>query len=198
MEAIVFRSNLYPSLLQPESTTGQLQVNLQLEKTRKSSRGNQVLAVGDSRMGIFPRISDQLAPETGYALQNIGTPGTNPRCWYYMLREVDPDRNRYSAVLVPVNELEDDDWGDFSASEVDPALSNSFAESQRRLRFHTLVPVQEAALAGSADDFSEGSELQRRLPGHAGQLFRSQREPALDQCGTAQGAVSIRGSEGRT
>jgi hypothetical protein len=56
---------------------------------------------------------------TGYTLANMANPGTLPRDWYYMLREVDPDRSRYSAVIVPVPELEDDDWGDYSAADVD-------------------------------------------------------------------------------
>lgn len=119
VEAIGFHSNYYPSLLKPESTTGQLQVNLQLEKSRKMVGRNQVLAVGDSRMGLLPHVTDRLALETGYTLANIATPGTDARCWYYMFRDVDPDRNRYAAVLIQVNELEDDDWGDLSSAEVD-------------------------------------------------------------------------------
>ncbi len=119
VESAVFRSGFYSNFLSPESTAGQLVTFLRLEQDRKLTGPNQVLAVGDSRMGVWTRVTDRLVPETGYTLAAISTPGTDPRCWYYMLREVDPDRRRYAAVLVPVNDLEDEDWGDFSQAEVD-------------------------------------------------------------------------------
>ncbi len=119
VEYAVFRSGFYANFLSPESTAGQLMINIRLEQNRKLKGPNEVLSLGDSRMGIWTRVTDQLMPETGYSLANIATFGTYPRCWYYMLREVDPDRLRYAAVLVPVDELEDEDWGDWSQVEGD-------------------------------------------------------------------------------
>jgi hypothetical protein len=119
IEAAAFHTRFYANQLRPDTTAGSMLMTLTLEQNRKLAGPNQVLAVGDSRMGIRTRVTDRLAPETGYTLANIATPGAYPRCWYYMLREVDPDRNRYAAVVVPVPELEDDDWGDYSSSEVD-------------------------------------------------------------------------------
>jgi hypothetical protein len=119
VEAAVFHTRFYANHLKPDSTAGALLTTLTLEENRKLDGPNQVLAVGDSRMGILTRVTDRLAPDTGYTLANIATSGAYPRCWYYMLREVDPDRNRYAAVVIPVPELEDDDWGDYSSAEAD-------------------------------------------------------------------------------
>jgi len=119
VEFAVFRSGFYANYLNGGSTAGQLMVNLRLEQNRKLIGPNQVLAVGDSRMAVWIRVTDRLKPETGYTLANIATFGTDPRCWYYMFREVDPDRRRYAAVLVPVDDLDDEDWGDLSEEEVD-------------------------------------------------------------------------------
>lgn len=119
VEAAAFHTRFYANYLKPDSTAGSLLMILSLEENRKLDGTNQVVAVGDSRMGLRPRVTDRLVPETGCTLANIATPGAHPRCWYYMLREVDPDRGRYAAVVVPVTELEDDDWGDYSAADED-------------------------------------------------------------------------------
>jgi hypothetical protein len=118
-EGLIFHSRFYPGLLEPQSSAGSLIAILRIEQERHLANPNQVLAVGDSRMGLRARVTDKLVGETGYTFANINTDGTFPRCWPYMLREVDPERNRYSAILVPTNEYEDDDWGDFSAIDVD-------------------------------------------------------------------------------
>jgi hypothetical protein len=118
-EAWIFHSSFYADLLKPGSAAGSVRTTLQVEQHRQVRDRNQVLGVGDSRMPLWPRLTDGLRGETGYTFANIATPGTYPRDWYYMLREVDPDRNRYSAILIPMYEYEDDDWGDQSGEEVD-------------------------------------------------------------------------------
>jgi hypothetical protein len=118
-EGLIFHSSFYANLLKPDSAAGSLITTLRLEQRRPIHDRNQVLGIGDSRMPLWPRLTDALRDETGYTFASIATPGTYPRDWYYMLREVDPDRSRYAAVLIPMYEYEDDDWGDHSAEEVD-------------------------------------------------------------------------------
>jgi hypothetical protein len=118
-EGLLFHTHFYVRLLAFDSTAGWVRSMVGLELRRHSSSPNQVVAVGDSRMNLWPRVTDPLLPEVGYTFSTIALGGTHPRCWFYMLREVDPARNRYAAVLIPMNELEDDDWEDLSAAEVD-------------------------------------------------------------------------------
>ncbi|MDR3719323.1 MAG: hypothetical protein P4K98_11000 [Bryobacteraceae bacterium] len=118
-EGLIFHYGLYARLLKPDSAAGSLRTTLRFEQLRKLLDRNQVLGIGDSRMPLWPRLTDGLRGEIGYTFANIATPGTYPRDWFYMLREVDPDRNRYAAILIPMYEYEDDDWGDHSATEVD-------------------------------------------------------------------------------
>src|SRR5215467_4432252 len=92
LEILVFHTNLYPSVLNLDSTTGELETILHNERRRIVTDRNQVLAIGDSRMGFFPRYPNELKPETGYTFATIATAGTTPRCWYYMLRDADPTR----------------------------------------------------------------------------------------------------------
>ena len=111
VEALVFHEGLYASIMAPGSSAGMLQSSLQHEKQRPLHGDNQVLAVGDSRMGAFlPKLANKYTGETGYTFATIATPGTTERCWYYMLREVDPDARRYAAIVIPAWDYEDEDW----------------------------------------------------------------------------------------
>jgi hypothetical protein len=119
VEAAVFHSGFYASLLHPVSSAGRLQSTLYNELHREIRSPHQVLAVGDSRMSFRPKAAHQHTTGSGYSFATIMVPGTTPRCWYYMLREVDPRRDRYAAILIPVDDYDDDDWEDLSNRDSD-------------------------------------------------------------------------------
>lgn len=106
LDAAVFRY-AYPPIVEPDSTTGSAEMRVWNEQKRPPSGYAELLAVGDSRMPLFPRVANEHSDETGYFYASIATPGTSPRCWYYMLREVDPDANRYRAIIIPEYNYED-------------------------------------------------------------------------------------------
>ena len=117
LEAAAFHSGLYERILEPDSTTGAMETRLRIERERKitGNRNAQVLVVGDSRLdGFRARVANELTGETGYTFGSVALGGTSPRCWYYNIRTVDPDRNRYAAVIVPSNDYDErdryDDW----------------------------------------------------------------------------------------
>ena len=119
VEGMVFRTGLYSRLLEPDSTAGLLQSILNDEKRRAVSGPNEVLAIGDSRMGFRARAANELASETGYRFATIAMPGSTPRVWYYMLRDVDPTARRYAAILIGLDEYDDEDYADLSNRELD-------------------------------------------------------------------------------
>ncbi len=116
LEASIFHTSLYPRVLEPDSTTGAMETLLRIETERKKpNRAAQVLVVGDSRMaGFRARVANELQSETGYTFGSVALGGTSPRCWFYNVRAVDPDRNRYAAIVVPSNDYDErdryDDW----------------------------------------------------------------------------------------
>jgi 8-oxo-dGTP pyrophosphatase MutT (NUDIX family) len=118
-EGVVFRTGLYSRLLEPDSTAGLLQSVLDDEKRRVVAGPREVLAIGDSRMGMRARAANELEPETGYRFATIAMPGSTPRVWYYMLRDVDPTGRRYAAILIGVDEYDDEDYADLSNREMD-------------------------------------------------------------------------------
>ena len=113
-EALVFRSGLYNSVIDPMSAAGGILSNVRNEQER-ARVGPQIVTVGDSRMGIRARVANRLMAETGYTFGNIAVPGASVRSWYYMLREIDPGANRYAAIVIPTESYEDEDHEDYSA-----------------------------------------------------------------------------------
>src|SRR5260370_32659543 len=102
IETSIFNTNFYASIINPDSSTGFLELRIGNELRREVKDRKQVLAIGDSRMGFFPRHTDQMKQELGYTFATISTPGATPRCWYSMLRDTDPSARRYAASILPL------------------------------------------------------------------------------------------------
>jgi hypothetical protein len=111
LEGLIFHSGLYASIIEPVSTTGGLELAIRAEIDRPKPDRNQVLAVGHSRMAMWPRIANEMQPSTGYTFASIGLGGTSPRIWYYSLRSVDPDAHTYAAILIPEDDYNEPDTG---------------------------------------------------------------------------------------
>jgi hypothetical protein len=117
LDGLWFRTGYYRSLLELESTAGYLANTLTLEQQRPTKGPNEIVAVGDSRIALKPRVAN--AAGTPYRFFTIAVPGTSPRCWYYMLREDDPTANRYAAIVIPVDTYDDRILEDLRTREVD-------------------------------------------------------------------------------
>ncbi len=110
IDALIFRTNLYPSLLEPISAAGQFELTLRREKLAQGRLGNNlVTGVGDSRFGYYPRVANELTSESGLTFRSAGVAGSTPQAWYYMLRDLDPTARRYRAIMIGVNDYADED-----------------------------------------------------------------------------------------
>ena len=108
VEGVVFHTGLYTWILNPDTSTGDLETTLREERDRPKN-GPQVLGIGDSRMALLARISNQRTPETGYTFGTIATAGTSARTWYYMLRDIDPTARGYRAIVLGMESYDDAD-----------------------------------------------------------------------------------------
>ena len=123
LEGLIFHSGLYASIASRDSGAGVVDTLLDNERRRALDGPNQVLAIGNSRMTLFPRVANKLKPETGYTFASIAVAGTSPRCWYYMLRENDPHRDRYAAIVVGLDNYDDMEvWEDHADRDFDVGL----------------------------------------------------------------------------
>jgi hypothetical protein len=105
VEFAIFHTGAYNTILKFDSSTGSVETYIHNERTRERTNPRQVLAIGDSRMGFFPRYANEL--KTGYEFGTISLGGATPRDWYYMLRGADPKADRYSAILIAMDDYED-------------------------------------------------------------------------------------------
>ena len=109
LDALLFRTNLYPSVIEPYSSAGVFELTLRRERQRQAGPGNLIVTLGDSRFGYLPRLANQYTASSGYTFTSAGAAGTNPRMWYYMLRDLDPTARRYQAVVFGVDDYDDED-----------------------------------------------------------------------------------------
>src|SRR5437762_11036112 len=103
VDGLVFHTHLYTSILAPESYAGRMAAITGAEKNRISSGLKEVLVLGDSRMaeGFSAAVADKLSSVDGLKFVNLAEPASAVNIWDYMLREVDPTRGRYWAIVVP-------------------------------------------------------------------------------------------------
>jgi hypothetical protein len=115
LELLLFHTGLYSAIVEPDSSTGFMELQLRNEIKRPKPNRNQVLAVGHSRMALMPRISNEMQPGTGYTFASIGLGGTTPRTWYYALRAVDPTARNYAAIVIPTDDFNEPDTYDYQS-----------------------------------------------------------------------------------
>jgi hypothetical protein len=107
VEYAIFQTDAYYTILRHDSSTGSVETYIHNEWKRTRTNPHQVLTIGDSRMGFLPRYANEIQAETGYEFASIALGGATPRDWYYMLRGADPKANKYSAVVVAMEDYED-------------------------------------------------------------------------------------------
>jgi hypothetical protein len=110
LDALLFRTRLYCSILEPDSSAGLLELILWREKEAQYKAGdNLVVTLGNSRMGYVPKGVDLRPRQTGYVVRTAGVAGSDPRAWYYLLRDLDPTARRYRAIVFGIDDYDDED-----------------------------------------------------------------------------------------
>ena len=114
IEALIFRSGLYARYLEPESHAGAFENLTWNELHRKPSGKKEILVLGSSRMAedFSARIANMASSNDGYWFINGAIPHGRDRSWYYFVREIDPHRNRYKSIMIPLEDYDDPDTSD--------------------------------------------------------------------------------------
>jgi len=103
VDGVIFHSGLYVSILAPSSYAGRVVRITQAERERAPSGLKEVLVLGDSRIaeGFSPTLANELGSPAGLKFVGLAEPAASANTWYYMVREVDPSRRRYAAIVIP-------------------------------------------------------------------------------------------------
>ena len=114
VQALVFRSGAYWWVAEPDSNAGA--VTHAIATLQQAARPGRRIALvfGDSR--VSEGVSGPRASAGGdFDFINVSVPGSTPRTWYYLLREIERRGLRYDAVVigtlyVPTDGLRSADW----------------------------------------------------------------------------------------
>jgi hypothetical protein len=98
-QALLYRSGAYFSAAEPESNTGAVVNSLLLLEKLYRPGVRTALVFGDSR--VAEGFSNDIARGDGpIDFINVSVPGSTPRTWYYLLREIDRRGYEYDAVVI--------------------------------------------------------------------------------------------------
>jgi len=111
MDAALFRSGFYERLIKPNSSAGVFRYRRKYGLLKAKQSTTLVAAVGDSRIGegFSARMFDQIATPTRYTAVNLAVPGSTLRVWYYLLEQIDPHRNAFKLIVIPMSSYSDGD-----------------------------------------------------------------------------------------
>ncbi len=103
LDTSVFRCGLYDYLVEVDSSVGKA---VQAVHCRRSDTDQLVGVVGDSRVaeGFAVADFDRFMADSGSGLRglNLGMPGSTLRVWALLLERIDPRRDRFRVVVVPL------------------------------------------------------------------------------------------------
>jgi hypothetical protein len=103
VDAAIFRSGWYLRYLEPQSTAGRVELHTQWLRSGPWGPEPTAVVLGDSQMseGFSARLATEALGGT-VRFHNAAVPGASARVWYYMLRDVDPSRSAFAALVVPL------------------------------------------------------------------------------------------------
>lgn len=110
VEAAIFRSGWYGQYLQPNSSTGRVENSLYWLRHTPVAPQGEVAVIGDSRVAEgFSTLRADAAGGNRLVFRSLGISGSSIRTLYYLLRDADPDRHRFRAVVIGLERYRDDD-----------------------------------------------------------------------------------------
>jgi hypothetical protein len=105
LDNLIFRSGLLMRAVPPITASAQLFSVVHAEERRRSSGRFDVLITGNSRMefGFSQALFSEMYPSSRLNLVKATLPGSDPKWWYYILKELDPSQDRYAAIVLQVD-----------------------------------------------------------------------------------------------
>ena len=89
LQGLLFHSGFYSHNMEPDSSAGFLEGHMTWLAATPPAARPRIYVIGDSRVaeGFSARAAVE-STDARYDFWNLGVPGTTPRIWYYMLRDL--------------------------------------------------------------------------------------------------------------
>lgn len=120
VEGFLFRLGWYYKYVEPDSSTGTVELRMYWLRRFRPAGAREILVVGDSRVaeGFSARQATEIARDQKTYFWNMGMAGAPPRVWYYVLRDADPSRRRFQAIVVALDHYAEQDLYDSMPSRL--------------------------------------------------------------------------------
>jgi len=121
LDATMFRTGFYVRYLEPASYASYFESVLTGGREKQFKRPHHVLVLGDSQSaeGFSAQVADEAGAHDGWEFFNAAVGGATMRCWYYMVRDLDPDRRRFDVIVLPLRGYADVDDAEIRADRDD-------------------------------------------------------------------------------
>jgi len=159
LDVLLFRTGFYYRYIKLESAAGIYQYRSKSGSALPNSLERQVAVLGDSRVaqGFSAKLFEAASQSKSTKAINFGMPGSTPRVWYYLLNQIDPRRDKFKVVLVPLTSYWDFDESSFDNStnrSLDLAFLSPFVSMEEATEIATTftdAECQREAVVGSAN-----------------------------------------------
>lgn len=117
LDAASFRSGFYARYIEPNSAAGDFEMVFHADRKNRFARPHHAVVLGDSQIaeGFSPQVANEAGASSGWEFLSAGVGGASMRNWYYLLRDLDPDRSRFDIVVLPLRGYADVDDGEVRA-----------------------------------------------------------------------------------
>jgi hypothetical protein len=122
LDAAVFRSGFYARYIEPNSAAGNFEMIFHADRKDRFTRPHHAVVLGDSQIGegFSAQVANATGAPSGWEFLSAGVGGASMRNWYYMIRDLDPNRSRFDVVVLPLRGYADVDDGEVRADrEID-------------------------------------------------------------------------------
>ena len=121
IDVAIFRSGAYTPVIKPDSTGGSVVGAMMAIDQYYDPAKKNILVLGNSQIGegFSAETADAQGAAPNVHFINGSIAGTTPRVWDYLLREMDPDRRRFSAIALMVDYDLDFNWNDLTNYSLD-------------------------------------------------------------------------------
>jgi hypothetical protein len=109
-DCLIFRTGFFLRFITFESSyAGMVNYGLYAAERVPAAVDNLIAVVGDSRVGegFSPKGFHEVYSQEDTAAISLGIPGSTPRVWRYLLKKIDPQRNRFRIIAIQLLSYDD-------------------------------------------------------------------------------------------
>ncbi len=105
LDASIFRSGAYSRILSTKSVAGHFAAVARWRLETPLPGKNEVLILGHSKIeaAFSEKMFEEQSGDSNVKIQLASSGGTTEKMWFYLLNHIDPNHNRYAAIVLPID-----------------------------------------------------------------------------------------------